>query len=191
MGLFIFAMLIMVVFRSMGRGGWGRGPWGGEAVVPGVAEVAVRGVEGRGPWGSSGGQGRPGPGARPAAERLGPAGPGYAGPGAGWDGRWRPVPPTRRRPGLGSGGGPAGGGWTSSGGTGDDAIPAGPGRGAGGHLAGVGGAPMPGGDPDWMHDTRPAADSIAGELFPERHARAMQAASPVDVGLAAIQARGL
>ena len=39
-----------------------------------------------------------------------------------------------------------------------------------------------------MHDPRPAADSIAGELFPERHARAMQAASPVDVGLAAIQA---
>ena len=39
-----------------------------------------------------------------------------------------------------------------------------------------------------MHDTRPAAESIAGELFPERHARAMQAASPVDVGLAAIQA---
>jgi predicted lipid-binding transport protein (Tim44 family) len=39
-----------------------------------------------------------------------------------------------------------------------------------------------------MHDTRPAAASIPGELFPERHARAVQAASPVDVGLAAIKA---
>ena len=29
-----------------------------------------------------------------------------------------------------------------------------------------------------MHDTRPAAASIPGELFPESHARAMQAASP-------------
>jgi predicted lipid-binding transport protein (Tim44 family) len=47
---------------------------------------------------------------------------------------------------------------------------------------------MPGENPDWMNDPRPAADSITGELFPERHARAMQAASPVDVGLAAIQA---
>ena len=39
-----------------------------------------------------------------------------------------------------------------------------------------------------MHDTRPASASIPGELFPEGHARAMQAASPVDVGLAAIKA---
>jgi predicted lipid-binding transport protein (Tim44 family) len=43
-----------------------------------------------------------------------------------------------------------------------------------------------------MHDTRPAAASIPGELFPERHARAEQAgkpeaASPVDAGLAAIK----
>ncbi len=47
----------------------------------------------------------------------------------------------------------------------------------------------PGDDnPDWMHDPRPAAASIPAELFPERHARAVQAASPVDVGLAAIKA---
>ena len=39
-----------------------------------------------------------------------------------------------------------------------------------------------------MHDNRPAAASIPGELFPESHARAVQAASPVDVGLAAIKA---
>ena len=39
-----------------------------------------------------------------------------------------------------------------------------------------------------MHDDRPAAASIPGELFPESHARAAQAASPVDVGLAAIKA---
>ncbi len=91
--------------------------------------------------------------------------------------------------GASAGGGPAGGGWTSSGGTGDAAIPAGQGRGAGGHLAGEGGTLLPGGTgQDWMNDPRPAADSIAGELFPARHARAMQAASPVDVGLAAIQA---
>ena len=51
------------------------------------------------------------------------------------------------------------------------------------------GAAWPGDDnPDWMHDTRPAAASIPGELFPESHARAVQAASPVDVGLAAIKA---
>lgn len=156
-------MLIMVVFRSMGRGGWGRGPWGGGGGGP-------WGRGGGGPWGSSRGQGYPGPGPGPGGAAGG------SGPPAGGDQGWT------------AGGGPAGGGWTSSGGTGDGDIPAGRGRGAGGHLAGVGGAPLPGGDPDWMHDTRPAADSIAGELFPERHARAMQAASPVDVGLAAIQA---
>jgi predicted lipid-binding transport protein (Tim44 family) len=39
-----------------------------------------------------------------------------------------------------------------------------------------------------MQDQRPAAASIPGELFPEAHARAVQAASPVDVGLAAIKA---
>jgi hypothetical protein len=43
-------------------------------------------------------------------------------------------------------------------------------------------------NPDWMNDTRPAAASIEGELFPEAHARAMQAASPIEVGLAAIKA---
>ena len=43
-------------------------------------------------------------------------------------------------------------------------------------------------NPDWMNDPRPAAASIEGELFPEAHARAVQAASPVDVGLAAIKA---
>jgi predicted lipid-binding transport protein (Tim44 family) len=41
---------------------------------------------------------------------------------------------------------------------------------------------------DWRHDDRPAAASIPGEIFPEAHARAVQAASPVDVGLAAIKA---
>ena len=44
------------------------------------------------------------------------------------------------------------------------------------------------GTQDWMNDNRPAAASIPGELFPEAHARAMQAASPVDLGLAAIKA---
>lgn len=39
-----------------------------------------------------------------------------------------------------------------------------------------------------MNDSRPAAASIPGELFPEQHGRAMQAASPVDQGLAAIKA---
>jgi predicted lipid-binding transport protein (Tim44 family) len=39
-----------------------------------------------------------------------------------------------------------------------------------------------------MTDARPAAASIPGELFPARHARAVQAASPVDVGLVAIKA---
>jgi len=39
-----------------------------------------------------------------------------------------------------------------------------------------------------MNDNRPASASIPGELFPEAHARAMQAASPVDIGLAAIKA---
>ncbi|HTT91336.1 MAG TPA: transporter, partial [Acidimicrobiales bacterium] len=62
------------------------------------------------------------------------------------------------------------------------------GRGAGERLSGAGAA-WPGDEnPDWMHDTRPAAASIPGELFPEQHARAVQAASPVDVGLAAIKA---
>jgi len=41
--------------------------------------------------------------------------------------------------------------------------------------------------PGWMNDPRPAAASIGGELFPAAHARAVQAASPVDVGLAAIK----
>ncbi len=51
------------------------------------------------------------------------------------------------------------------------------------------GAAWPGDEsPDWMHDTRPASASIPGELFPQSHAQAMQAASPVDVGLAAIKA---
>ena len=42
-----------------------------------------------------------------------------------------------------------------------------------------------------MQDSRPAAASIPGELFPEAHAhvRAAQEASPVDTGLAAIKAR--
>ena len=39
-----------------------------------------------------------------------------------------------------------------------------------------------------MQDDRPAAASIPGELFPEAHAQAMQAASPLDAGLAAIKA---
>jgi len=39
-----------------------------------------------------------------------------------------------------------------------------------------------------MNDPRPAAASIEGELFPEAHARAMQAANPLDAGLAAIKA---
>jgi len=39
-----------------------------------------------------------------------------------------------------------------------------------------------------MHDPRPAAASIEGELFPEAHARALQEASPVDTGLQSIQA---
>jgi predicted lipid-binding transport protein (Tim44 family) len=57
----------------------------------------------------------------------------------------------------------------------------------GGRLAGAGGI-WPDQNPDWMNDPRPAAASIEGELFPEAHARAQQAASPVDVGLAAIKA---
>ena len=45
-----------------------------------------------------------------------------------------------------------------------------------------------GGWDEWMSDQRPAAASVPGELFPERHARAVQAESPVDAGLAAIKA---
>jgi predicted lipid-binding transport protein (Tim44 family) len=39
-----------------------------------------------------------------------------------------------------------------------------------------------------MSDERPAAASIPAELFPQYHARAVQAESPVDAGLAAIKA---
>ena len=199
-------MLIMVVFRSMARGGWGRGPWGGGGGGGpwGRGGGGPWGRGGGGPWGSSGGQGYPGPG--PGGGTAGGNGP-AAGGGPGWTAGGGPTGggwtagggPASGIPagggwtatgGTTTGGGPAGGGWTATGGTGDGAIPAGRGRGAGGHLAGGDSVPRPGdvNQQDWMHDTRPAAESIAGELFPERHARAMQAASPVDVGLAAIQA---
>lgn len=88
----------------------------------------------------------------------------------------------------GMGGGPAGGGWSSSGTGGDEAVPAGEGRGAGGRLAGAGGAWPQQDERDFLSDPRPAAASIPGELFPERHAREVQAASPLDAGLAAIKA---
>lgn len=95
--------------------------------------------------------------------------------------------------GWSAGGGPAGGGWASRGPTGDAGVPAGPGRGAGARLTGPAapwqGAPRPGGPgPEWLADPRPASASIPGELFPQAHARAVQAASPLDTGLAAIRA---
>lgn len=89
-------------------------------------------------------------------------------------------------------GGPAGGGWASPRpGGGDSAVPAASGRGVGERLSGTGGAwPDDNGGSwdEWMSDERPAAASIPAELFPQHHARAVQAESPVDVGLAAIKA---
>jgi len=185
--LLIFMMLFALVFSSMRRGGWRRGPWGGGG-----------GPWGGGPWGG-GPFGWPQGGRRLPGTPDTPGTPGTHGEGDGW-GSDRPdagVPAGGRggweagggptggpgggwETGGGPAGGPAGGGWESGG------EPAIGGHGAGGRLAGTG-ATLPGSEPDWMHDDRPAAESIPGELFPEAHARAMQAESPVDVGLAAIK----
>ena len=99
-----------------------------------------------------------------------------------------------RRGGPWGGGGGGGGPWGTGRGRGpypSDGAPGSPGYDPGG-TASTAGAPPGGSDGlgagDWRHDDRPAAASIPGELFPEAHARAVQAASPVDVGLAAIKA---
>jgi hypothetical protein len=170
-GLVVLVLIVTLAFRTMSRGGYRRGRWGG-------------GPRGGGPWGGGGG------------------GPWSGGP---WGGRRQgPWPANSQNPpGQGSGNGGANGGPSSTGGGtpagGDAGWAAGggdaPAGGDAGWAAGGAGAPPGGGaawpgddNPDWLHDTRPAAASIPGELFPEAHARAVQAASPVDVGLAAIKA---
>jgi hypothetical protein len=200
-GLVIFVLLTMFAVRAMSRGGWRRRPWGGAGGPWGG------GPWGGGPWGGRGRQtppGWPGSGQGGTAPGGSPSDPGgttdNAGPSTGSQGPRSQGARSQgaRSQGAGSpagadagwtaGGGQAGGGWASSTGVPDDGVPAGSGRGAGQRLDGAGGT-WPGDEgPDWMHDTRPAAESIPGELFPERHARAVQASSPVDVGLAAIKA---
>jgi hypothetical protein len=158
---------MMRLMRSGSGGGpWGRGPWG-------------RGRYGGGPYG--GGQG--GPSGWPGSGQPGGPPPGSAPPGAG-----APGAPAGGDGGWNAGGGPAGGGWASGGAGGDAGVPVTGGHGIGGHLSGSSGAWPGDSTQDWMNDNRPASASIPGELFPEAHARAMQAASPVDVGLAAIKA---
>ena len=171
-GFIVFIVVISIMMRSMrggsGGGPWGRGPWGrglggGPTAVDG--EVLLVGRE--------------------AASQAAPRQLAVA--------RGRRRGRTRRRggrlgPAVEAGGGPAGGGWASGGAGGDAGVPVSGGHGAGGHLSGSGGMWPGDGTGDWMNDNRPASASIPGELFPEAHARAMQAASPVDVGLAAIKA---
>jgi hypothetical protein len=157
---------MMRLMRSGSGGGpWGRGPWG-------------RGPYGGGPYGGRQG----GPSGWPGGGQGGPP-PGSAPPGAG-----APGAPAGGDAGWSAGGGPAGGGWASGGAAGDAGVPVTGGHGIGGHLSGSSGAWPGDSTQDWMNDNRPASASIPGELFPEAHARAMQAASPVDVGLAAIKA---
>jgi len=179
-GLVLIVLFVSLALRMMmSRGGWRRGRWGGGGPWNG-------GPWGGGPWGgrrqgpwSTGGQGVPGPG----GSTTGGSNNGNAngnvngGTNGGTNGSY-------------GGGPPAGGypGWKAGGGN----VPARGNAPAGANAAeGLSGASAswPGDDnPDWMHDTRPAAASIPGELFPEAHARAVQAASPVDVGLEEIRA---
>jgi predicted lipid-binding transport protein (Tim44 family) len=192
-GLIIIVLLVTLALRTMGRGGWRRGPWRG-GPWGGVPRGGGQwGGRRQGPW-STGGQSGPGsPGSPGSGNGTNGS---MGGPPAGGDAGWTAgggSAPAGGDAGWAAGGGgtaPAGGGWNgaASSGNGNDAdVPARSGRGAGERLSSVGAA-WPGDDnPDWMHDTRPAAASIPGEIFPERHARAMQAASPVDVGLAAIK----
>ncbi|HXW81770.1 MAG TPA: TIM44-like domain-containing protein [Acidimicrobiales bacterium] len=212
LGLVIFVLLMMFAFRAMSRRGrgrrpwggaggpwgggpWGGGPWGGRGRMPpgwpgnGQGGTAPGGTSSSGNTGNSeyGGSGAGSQGAgTPGANSQGASSPGAgtpAGGGPGWTAGGGPA-----TTGWPAGGGPAGGGWASGTAASDEGVPAGSGRGAGERLGATGGG-WPGDEsPDWMHDTRPAADSIPGELFPERHARAVQAASPVDAGLAAIKA---
>jgi len=119
-----------------------------------------------GPWGGGGG---------PWGGGGGPWG-GGRGPWGGGRGSWGDGQPGGGQPGgggWGTGSQPAGGDWGA--------------QGAGERLS-SNGASLPRKGPDWMHDDRPAAASIPGELFPQPHAQAVQAVSPVDVGLAAIKA---
>ena len=194
-GALIVMVLFFFMFSGMRRGTWRRGPWGG-------------GPWGGGPWGGGpsnrpggsgppmGGQGNPGPPPGPATPTgtlpggASPAGDqGEASSGNGWPGAGGA--PAGGPAGWEAGGGPAGGGWEAGGGPPGRRPASGPqvgeSHGAGERLYGAG-APVPGEEPDWLHDDRPAAASIPGELFPEAHAQAMQAASPLDVGLAAIKA---
>ena len=205
-------MVLRLVMRSgRGSGGpWGGGPWGGRGRGPygGWPGGGQGGWPGRGQgsqWPGTGqtgtgqtgtgqtgtgqtGTGQTGTGQQPSAGGPWPGSPGApAGGDAGWEAGGGSTA-AGGEGGWSSGGGPAGGGWATGGVNGDGSIPAGSSRGAGERLAGAGSA-WPGEDSrDWMNDPRPAAASIPGELFPVRHARAMQAASPLDAGLAAIRA---
>ncbi len=165
--MIVFVVIMILVRYQMAarrRGGWGsggpwrqRGPW-------------QNGPGQQGPWQNGPGQDPPmQQGSWPGASQTGASQTGASQTGEGWS----------------AGGGPAGGGWAAQGPTGDDAIPAASGRGAGEHLAGAGAAPW--GGTNWESDPRPAAASIPGELFPRQHAAQSQAQSPVDTGLADIR----
>ena len=179
-GLVILVLLITFAFRTMSRGRGRRSPWRGAG-----------GPWGGGPWGGGpwGGGGRQAPPGRPGSDQAGSeSGTGWYTTGPGGTGNTGNTGSNGGSPASGDAGWTAGGGWAAGGGASDQSVPAGSGRGAGQNLGGTGGG-WPGDEnPEWMHDTRPAAASIPGELFPERHARAVQAESPVDVGLAAIKA---
>ena len=200
------------------RGGWRRGRWGGGPWSGGPWGGGPWGGRRQGPWSTGGqgapGPGGSTTGSSTNGNANGSTNGGTngsygGGPPAGGDAGWTAGGGSATPGGdVGwtAGGGPNGGPWSSGTGPGgtsgasrgtswsgmgdgaDAAVPAASGRGAGERLSSAGAA-WPGDDnPDWMHDTRPAAASIPGELFPESHARAVQAASPVDVGLAAIKA---
>lgn len=210
---FVVVMLVMLVVRyqlmagrrrrrwgagprgpwgSPGGGTWrGGGPWGGRQARPpatGWPGSSPQGGAGR-PWSPGRSSPQAGPVAQPSPVLLPDDDRGAPGPAAG--GNWSAG-------GGSTGGGPAGGGWASPAPRDDAAVPAGPGRGAGARLANAPapwpGAPVPGGGasvggaPDWRDDPRPASESIPAELFPVEHARQVQAAHPLDQGLAAIRA---
>jgi predicted lipid-binding transport protein (Tim44 family) len=191
-GLVIIVLLVTLAFRTMSRGGWRRGRWGGGPWSGAPGRGGPWGGRRQGPWstGDQSAPGSPGSGNGTNASTGGPP----AGGDAGWTAGGGEAP-AGGDAGWTAGGGsvPASGGWGGAAGNGngnggDAEVPARNGRGAGERLSSVSAA-WPGDDnPGWMHDTRPAAASIPGELFPESHARAVQAASPVDVGLAAIKA---
>lgn len=192
-------MVLRIVMRAGRGGGWGGGgPWGGS--------------RGRGPYGTGGwpsgrqpgsgggwpnnqGNGQPGnggagwpQGSQPGTTNPPNQSPGNSTPSAGGMSSGSAGGQADGQGGWNAGGGPEESGWATTGSGGSGPISAGSGQGTGERLAGAGWA-WPGEDSrDWMNDPRPAAASVPPDLFPQRRARTtVQAASPLDAGLAAIK----